>query len=71
MKIQKISHVTKTSTILRGRIELLQLRMAGSFLPPEKLGELRQIIHGHVSEAGVQEKIRVALSEILSQHGER
>ena len=45
--------------------------MAGSLLPPEKLGELRQLIHGHVSEAGIQEQIRTALSGILSQHGGR
>lgn len=42
-----------------------------SSLPAEKLGELRQLIHGHISEAGVQEQIRTAISEILSQHGGR
>lgn len=42
-----------------------------SSLPPEKLGELRQLIHGHISEAGVQEQIRTAISEILSEQGGR
>jgi hypothetical protein len=67
MKIQKIGHVTKIS-VSAGSLNCI---MAGSLLPPEKLGELRQLIHGHVAEAGVQEKIRAALSEILSQHGGR
>ena len=73
MKIQEIGHVTFISFARAHQTANTKLpaEMAGSLLPPEKLGELRQLIHGHVSEAGVQEQIRTALSEILSQHGGR
>lgn len=42
-----------------------------SSLPAEKVGELRQLIHGHISEAGVQEQIRAAISDVVSQRGGR
>ena len=32
-------------------------------LPPEKLSELRQLIHSRVSQLGVQEQIRGFLTE--------
>jgi len=38
-------------------------------LPPEKLSELRQLIHGRVSQLGVQEQIRSCLAE--TQEGGR
>lgn len=38
-------------------------------LPPEKLSELRQLIHSRVSQLGVQEQIRGFLAE--SQEGGR
>ena len=40
-------------------------------LPSEKLSELRQAIHGHVSRGSVQEQIRACLSEALAQEGGR
>ena len=42
-----------------------------SSLPPEKLAELRQVVHSHVSQTGVQEEIEGCLSEILAQDGSR
>lgn len=38
-------------------------------LPPEKLSELRQLIHGRVSQLGAQEQIRSCLAE--TQEGGR
>lgn len=40
-------------------------------LPSEKLSQLRQAIHGHVSDGNIQEKIRACLTEALAQEGGR
>lgn len=42
-----------------------------SSLPAEKLSQLRQAIHGHISKGNVQEKIRACLTEALAQEGGR
>lgn len=42
-----------------------------SALPEEKISELRQAIHGHVSQGKIQEQIRACLSEALAQEGGR
>lgn len=40
-------------------------------LPPEKIAELRQLVHNHVSRTDVQEQIRGCLSEALTEEGGR
>lgn len=36
-------------------------------LPNERVSELRQLIHSHVSSEGIQEQIRDCISELASQ----
>ena len=38
-------------------------------LPPEKLAQLRQLVHSHVSGAGIQEKIRACLADTVAREG--
>ena len=40
-------------------------------LPNERVSELRQLIHAHVSSQGVQEQIRDCISELAGQNGDR
>ena len=39
-------------------------------LPNERVSELRQLIHAHVSSQGVQEQIRDCISELAGQNGD-
>lgn len=64
----KLGHVT----FIWGRVKTNLVTVAKmSSLPSEKLSELRQVIHGHISNVNVQEKIRTCLSEALAQEGGR
>ncbi len=40
---------------------------AMSALPPEKIAELRQLVHSHVTKAGVQEQIRGCIAGVVSE----
>lgn len=35
-------------------------------LPAEKLTQLRQVIHAHVSQGGIQEQIKACLADALA-----
>ncbi len=42
---------------------------AMSAIPPEKLTELRQLVHSHVSKVGIQEQIRGCIAGVVSDGG--